>query len=74
MGSFLFVVLFVTTGTTAALKGRWLIFLAGLVVGPAVWVIAFLLPARPRSWWFEHLYDQHRRERALETVELFRRR
>ena len=55
MGSVLFVVLFVTTGATAALKGRWFVFLGGLLVGPLLWALAFLLPATPRSWWSEHM-------------------
>jgi hypothetical protein len=74
MGSFLFVLLFVSTGATAALKGRWWLFLAGLVFFPGFWAIAFVLPARPSSWWFEHVYDDRHRVRALEAVELFRRR
>jgi hypothetical protein len=74
MGSLLYVLLFVSTGATAALKGRWLLFLGGLLVGPPVWAVAFLLPATPRSWWFAHLYDDRHRRRALQTVDVFRRR
>jgi len=77
MGSAIFVVLFVATGATAALKGRWLLFLGGLLLGPAIWAISFLVPATPRSWWFAHLYGAAKRERArhaAERVELFRRR
>ena len=71
------VVLFVATGATCALKGRWLLFLAGLVFVPAVWAIAFVLPATPRSWWFANLYGEAKRETALhaaERAEVFRRR
>ena len=73
MGSMIFVLLFVSTGTTAALKGRWLVFAAGLLLGPGIWAIAFLLPASRRSWWWEHLYDDSRRARAPQ-LEPFRRR
>jgi hypothetical protein len=73
MGSSLFVLFFVSTGTAAALKGRWLLFLAGLLLGPGVWAVAFLLPATPRSWWWEHRYDDDRRARAV-RLEPFRRR
>jgi hypothetical protein len=76
MGSTLFVLLFVSTGATAALKGRWLLFLAGLLLGPGIWALAFLLPAKPRSWWFANLYGDEKRLRAVELSErltLFRR-
>jgi hypothetical protein len=73
MGSGIFVVLFVSTGATAALKGRWLVFFFGLLLGPAVWAVAFLLPATRTSWWWEHVYDERRRLRAP-TLEPFRRR
>lgn len=77
MGTAIFVVLFVTTGATAALKGRWLLFAAGLLLGPAIWAISWLLPATRRSWWFARVYDDKRRAHALhaaERVEVFRRR
>ncbi|HZR95217.1 MAG TPA: hypothetical protein VFA56_05955 [Gaiellaceae bacterium] len=67
MGSFLFVIAFVATGATAALKGRWLVFLAGLLFMPAIWAIAFALPATPRSWWFAHVYDERHRLHALDA-------
>ena len=73
MGSTIFVLLFVGTGATAALKGRWLVFAAGLLLWPGIWAIAFLLPASRRSWWWEHLYDDSHRERAPQ-LEPFRRR
>ncbi len=73
MGSTLFVLVFVSTGATAALKGRWLLFAVGLLLGPAVWALAFLVPARPRSWWFEHLYTDAKRTRATQLAP-FRRR
>ena len=73
MGSTLFVLLFVSTGAAAALKGRWLLVAVGLLLGPAVWALAFLVPARPRSWWFEHLYDDAKRTRAVQLAP-FRRR
>jgi hypothetical protein len=73
MGSMIFVLLFVSTGTTAALKGRWLVFAAGLLLGPGIWAVAFLLPAARTSWWWEHVYDGERRIRAAE-LEPFRRR
>jgi hypothetical protein len=64
MGSAIFVLLFVSTGATAALKGRWILFAFGLLLGPAIWSVAFLLPAGRRSWWWEHVYDEARRDRA----------
>jgi|1185.fasta_scaffold179447_2 hypothetical protein len=73
MGSTIFVLLFVSTGATAALKGRWLVFFFGLLLGPAVWAVAFLLPATRASWWWEHVYDERRRLHAP-TLEPFRRR
>jgi hypothetical protein len=73
MGSAIFVLLFVSTGASAALKGRWALFVFGLLLGPAVWAVAFLLPATQRSWWWEHMYDESRRARAL-RLEPFRRR
>jgi hypothetical protein len=77
MATAIFVSVFAATGATAALKGRWLLFLVGLLLGPAVWAISFLVPATPRSWWFAHLYGNVKRERAVsaaERVEVFRRR
>jgi hypothetical protein len=65
MGSFLYVAAFVATGTTAALKGRWWVFFAGLVFFPGLWAIAFFRSATPRSWWFAHVYDDRHRLRAL---------
>ena len=73
MASTLFVLLFVSTGATAALKGRWLLFAAGLLLGPAVWALGFLVPARPRSWWFAHVYDDAKRMHAGRMAP-FRRR
>jgi hypothetical protein len=73
MGSTLFLLLFVSTGTAAALKGRWLLFVVGLLLGPAVWALAFLVPALPRSWWFANVYDDDKRVRAA-RVAPFRRR
>jgi hypothetical protein len=73
MGSMIFVLLFVSTGAAAALKGRWLLFAFGLLFGPAVWAVAFLLPATRRSWWWDHVYDDSRRTRAS-RLEPFRRR
>lgn len=73
MASTLYVLLFVSTGTTAALKGRWLLFAVGLLVGPAIWALAFLTSARPRSWWFTHAYDDEKRVRAVHLAP-FRRR
>jgi hypothetical protein len=73
MGSTIFVLLFVSTGATAALKGRWLVFAAGLLLGPGIWAISFLLPAARRSWWWQHVYDDGRRAQAP-RLEPFRRR
>jgi hypothetical protein len=73
MGSTIFVLLFVSTGATAALKGRWIVFFFGLLLGPAVWAVAFVLPAKRSSWWWEHAYDDGKRVHAA-SLEPFRRR
>ena len=58
------IALFVIPGTITALKHRWLLFTAGLLVGPLVWCLGLMLPARPRSWWYLHVYSEQQRARV----------
>jgi hypothetical protein len=58
------VTLFVVPGAVTALKHRWLMFAAGLLVGPLVWVLGFVYPAKPGSWWYVHVYRDEQRARV----------
>jgi hypothetical protein len=55
------VTLFVVPGAVTALKHRWLLFAAGLLIGPLVWVLGLVSPARPGSWWQVHVGQPARR-------------
>ena len=58
------IALFVIPGTVTALKHRWLLFGAGLLFGPLLWGVGLVLPARPRSWWYLHVYSEQKRARV----------
>jgi hypothetical protein len=62
----LWVVVIVAPATITALKGQWLLFAAGWLTVGAVWWIAAVRLARPRSWWSRHRYgpDKLARSRA----------
>lgn len=64
MTTALVILLFVVPGTATALKHRWLLLAAGLLLGPAVWCISFVLPARKGSWWYVHVYRDEQRARV----------
>jgi hypothetical protein len=65
----LWVVLVVAPSTITALKGQWLLFVAGwLTLGVVWWIAAFRL-ARPRSWWSRHLYSPDKLARARHRYE-----
>jgi hypothetical protein len=58
------VTVFVVPGAVTALKHRWLLFAAGLLIGPVLWYVGLVLPARPQSWWYWHIYSEERRGRV----------
>jgi hypothetical protein len=58
------VVLIVGPLTITALKGQWVLFVAGWLTVGVVWWIAALRLARPRSWWARHLYSPDKLARA----------
>lgn len=60
----LWVVLIVGPLTITALKGQWVLFVAGWLTLGVVWWIAALRLARPRSWWSRHLYSPDKLARA----------
>lgn len=52
----LFAVLIAGPLTVTALKGQWVLFVAGWLTLGLVWWITALRLARPKSWWARHLY------------------
>jgi hypothetical protein len=58
------VVLVVAPLTITALKGQWLLFIAGWLTLGIVWWIAAMRLARPRSWWARNRYDPDKLARA----------
>jgi hypothetical protein len=60
----LWLVLIVVPGTITALKGQWLLFIAGWFTLGLVWWIAALRLARPRSWWSRQFYGPDKVARA----------
>ena len=48
----------------AALKGKPLLVLAGLVLTPVVWVVGTARLAKPNSYWARRFYARAKRERA----------
>ncbi len=50
--------------TVTALKGQWLLFVAGWLTIGVVWLIAACRLARPGSWWDRHVYGPGKQERA----------
>ncbi|HYQ79544.1 MAG TPA: hypothetical protein VEP91_10600 [Solirubrobacterales bacterium] len=57
-------VLIVAPATITALKGQWLLFVAGWLTLGLVWWIAALRLARPGSWWARRFYDPGKLARA----------
>lgn len=54
----------IPAGIVTALKGRWTVILAGLLlVFPLWWYTAFAYAA-PDSWWSRRFYDEEKLERA----------
>jgi hypothetical protein len=60
----LWLVLIVAPATVTALKGQWLLFVAGLLTIGIVWWIAALRLGRPDSWWARRFYDADRVDRS----------
>jgi hypothetical protein len=58
------VVLVIGPLTITALKGQWVLFVAGWLTLGMVWWIAALRLARPESWWARHLYGPDKLARA----------
>ena len=56
--------LIVAPATITALKGQWLLFVAGWLTLGLVWWIAALRLARPGSWWARRFYDHGKLARA----------
>jgi hypothetical protein len=53
-------------GVVTALKGQWLLLVAGVLVLGLVWLIAAFRLARPNSYWARHFYSPQKLERSLE--------
>ena len=60
----LWAVLIVLPSTITALKGRWLLFIAGWLTLGIVWWITAVRLARPRSWWARRFYGPDKLARA----------
>lgn len=60
----LFTLLIVAPLTITALKGHWLLFVAGWLTIGLVWWIAALRLARPGSWWSRRFYGPQKLARA----------
>jgi hypothetical protein len=60
----LWVVLIGGPSIITALKGQWVLFVAGWLTLGVVWWIAALRLARPESWWSRHLYGPEKLVRA----------
>jgi hypothetical protein len=60
----LWVVVIVAPLTVTALKGQWVLFIAGWLTLGMVWWIAACRLARPESWWARHLYGEDKLARA----------
>ncbi|HET7444055.1 MAG TPA: hypothetical protein VFJ57_05290 [Solirubrobacterales bacterium] len=63
-GIALWAVLIAAPSTITALKGQWLLFVAGWLTLGIVWWIAAVRLARPGSWWDRHRYGPEKRQRA----------
>lgn len=62
----LFVVLIFGPLIVTALKGQWLLFVAGWLTIGLVWWIASLRLARPDSWWARRFYGADKLARTQE--------
>jgi len=60
----LWVVLVVAPSTITALKGQWVLFVAGWLTLGMVWWIAALRLARPESRWSRRFYGPEKLARA----------
>jgi hypothetical protein len=60
----LWIVVIVAPLTITALKGQWLLFVAGWLTVGIVWWIAAMRLARPQSWWARHRYGPDKLARA----------
>jgi hypothetical protein len=58
------VVLIVAPAAITALKGQWMLFVAGWLTVGIVWWIAALRLGQPRSWWARHRYGPDKLARA----------
>ncbi|HTR75810.1 MAG TPA: hypothetical protein VMH33_11220 [Solirubrobacterales bacterium] len=60
----LWIVLIIAPATITALKGQWLLLIAGWFTLGLVWWITALRLGRPRSWWARHIYGPDKLARA----------
>lgn len=58
------ILLIIAPLTITALKGQWLLFVAGWLTVGMVWWIAALRLARPDSWWARRVYSSDKLARS----------
>lgn len=63
-GISLWLILAIAPATVTALKGQWMLLIAGFVTVGIVWMIAAFRLARPNSWWSRRLYGPDKAGRA----------
>jgi len=68
-GIALWAVLVIVPSTITALKGQWLLFVAGWLTLGIVWWIAAVRLARPGSWLDRRRYGPEKRQRAQQRYD-----
>jgi hypothetical protein len=62
----LWLILIVGPATVTALKGHWILFIAGFLTVGIVWWIAMFRLATPGSWWARRFYKAEKLARSEE--------
>jgi hypothetical protein len=62
----LWLILIVGPATVTALKGHWMLFIAGFLTVGIVWWIAMFRLGTPESWWARRFYGDQKLARSTD--------